>query len=156
MPENMRKIGMMMTFMMGFTMSLVLSLTGTLSGGHFTVPSWLVSFGISFVISLIIGFIVPIKRVGDAVCNKVNVVPESFKGNLVSAFISDLIYTPIITIIMVVIMVGNAAKHAPEGQAPSIGQVLPGSLILCFVVGYIVIAIIQPVFLKMLMKNIKR
>lgn len=156
MPENMRKIGMMMAILMGFTMSLVLSLTGTVSGGHFTVPSWLISFGISFVISLIIGFVVPIKKVGDAVCNKVNVVPESFKGNLVSAFISDLIYTPIITIIMVVIMVGNAAKHAPEGHAPSIGQVLPGSLILCFVVGYIVIAIIQPVFLKMLMKNIKR
>lgn len=154
MDKNMRKVGMLMNVLMGFTMSLVLSLVGTLSGGHFTVPGWLMSFGISFVISLVIGFLVPIKLLGDKACGKFKINPMSFKGTLVSACVSDLIYTPLITIIMVVTMLGNATKNAPEGAiVPTVGQVLPGSLILCLVVGYIVIVLVQPLFLKMLIKK---
>lgn len=154
MDKKMKKVGILMNILMGFTMSLVLSLVGTLSGGHFTIPGWLMSFGISFVISLIIGFLVPIKLLGDKACGKCKVNPMSLKGTLISACISDLIYTPIITIIMVVTMLGNAAKNAPEGAVvPSVGQVLPGSLMLCLVVGYIVIVLIQPLFLKLLIKR---
>lgn len=151
----MRTIGIKMNILMGITMSFVLSLVGTLMGGHFTVISWLLSFAISLLISLAIGFIIPIKKVSDSACNKFKVVPESMKGNLVSACVSDLIYTPIITIIMVVVMLNNAAKHAPQGMVPPVSKVLPGSLLVCFVVGYIVIFIIQPLFLKMLLKNKK-
>ena len=151
----MKKVMIGMTVCMGLIMSLVLSLIGTLSSGHFTVPSWIISFGISFVISLIIGFLVPIKRLGDGLCRKCNVVPESFKGTLISAVVSDLIYTPIITIIMVVIMLNNAAKHAPAGAVPPVGRVLPGSLAICLIVGYVVIVIVQPILIKLLTKNMK-
>lgn len=153
MEQNMRKIGMCMNFLMGISMSFVLSLVGTLLGGHFTVPSWLISFGISFVISMVIGFIVPIKKLGDMLCNKCSVNPNSFKGNLLSGIVSDIIYTPIITIIMVVTMLGMAAKHAPEGVVPPVGRVLPMSLVVCLLVGYVVIVILQPLFLKALLKN---
>ena len=157
MNKEMRAIGIKMNIMMGLTMSFVLSLVGTLLGGHFSIPSWLISFGVSLVISLIIGFIVPIKKVSDIFCNKCNTKPESGKGNLLSAFISDVIYTPIITIIMVSVMLTNAAKHAPAGAAvPTVGQALPGSLIVCFIVGYVVIAVVQPIYIKKLTRNINK
>lgn len=153
MEQKMRMVGIKMNILMGVTMSLILSLIGTLTGGHFSVPSWLVSFGISLVISLVIGFAIPIKKLGDGACKKCKVSPESLKGNLISGLISDLIYTPVITIIMVVVMLSNAAKHAPAGAVPPVSRVLPGSLAICFIVGYIVIIIIQPLYLKMLLKK---
>lgn len=153
MDKKMRMIGIKMNILMGLTMSIILSFVGTMLGGHFTIPSWLVSFGVSLVISLIIGFVVPIKKLGDAFCSKCKVNPQSFKGNLLSALLSDIIYTPIITIIMVVVMLGNAAKHAPAGAVPPVSKVLPGSLVVCLVVGYVVIALVQPIFLKLLLKK---
>lgn len=153
MNNNMRSIGIKMNILMGVTMSFILSLVGTCSGGHFTLISWIVSFFISLVISLVIGFAIPIKKLGDSFCALFKVKPESMKGNLLSGIVSDIIYTPIITIIMVSIMLTNAAKHAPAGAVPPISRVLPGSICLCLVVGYIVIIIVQPLFLKMLIKS---
>ena len=152
----MKAIMIKMTIFMGVIMSFVLSLVGTLLGGHFTVVSWLISFAISFVISLIIGFAVPIKKLGDMACNKFNVIPESLKGTLISAIISDLIYTPIITIIMVTVMLKNAVMHLPPeaaAHAPTVGQVLPLSLIVCLLVGYVVIVIVQPLLIKTLIRK---
>ena len=150
----MRKIMIMMSVLMGFTMSLCLSLLGTGMSGHFTVPAWL----FSFVISLIIGFIVPMKKVSDAACNKAGIIPESFKGNLLSSLISNVIYTPVITIAMVVLMVGGAARQmreagAPESAIPSIQQALVPSLVVSFIVGYIIIFIVQPLYIRMLLKK---
>ena len=154
----MRKIMIMMSVLMGFTMSLCLSLLGTGMSGHFTVSAWLFSFGVSFVISLIIGFIVPMKKVSDAACNKAGIIPESFKGNLLSSLISNVIYTPVITIAMVVLMVGGAARQmreagAPESAIPSIQQTLVPSLVVSFIVGYIIIFIVQPLYIRMLLKK---
>lgn len=151
----MKKVGMLMNICMGFSMSFLLSLVGTLMGGHFTIPSWLVSFVISTVISLVIGFLVPIKKLGDMLCAKCKTDARSFKGTLLSAIVSDLIYTPIITVIMVVTMLGNAAKHAPAGAVPPVSKVLPGSLAVCLLVGYMAIVILQPLFIKALMKQPK-
>lgn len=152
----MRKVGILMNVFMGLIMSLVLSFVGTMTSGHFAIMSWGVSFLISFVISLVIGFAVPIKKLGDGACAKCKVNPMSFKGTLLSAVISDIIYTPIITIIMVVVMLKMAVKHAPAGAVPSVGQVLPGSLIICLLVGYVVIVIIQPLLIKLLTKNMHK
>lgn len=153
MDKSKRAIGIKMSLLMGVTMSLVLSLVGNLTGGHFAFVSWLISFGISLVISLIIGFVIPVKRLSDMTCGKCKVAPDSMKGTLISSLISNLIYTPLITIVMVKIMLGIAAKHAPAGAVPPYIKVIPKSLAITFVVGYIVIVIVQPLFLKMLIKN---
>lgn len=148
----MKKIMVMMTILMGFTMSLVLSLVGTLVGGHFSVQSWLLSFGISFILSLIIGFIVPVKKLGDKFCGKCNTIPESPKGNFLSALISNLIYTPFLTIVMTCTMVGIATKQIPD-MAKRISIMVRScipSLIICLIVGYFVIVIVQPLFIKLL------
>lgn len=154
----MKKIGILMAVFMGIIMSFSLSLVGTLLSGHFEIPAWLISFGISLVISLAIGFIVPMKKIGDAVCAKCKVAPNSMEGNKISGLISDLIYTPLITVVMVVVMVTNARKHIPAevlelGQGPSVGKELLISLPVCFIVGYILILIFQPLLLKTLVRK---
>lgn len=149
----MKKIMILMNVFMGLSMSFILSLVGSLMGGHFSIPSWLVSFVISLFISLIIGFLVPIKKIGDAACKKCSISARSLKGTLISAALSDLIYTPVITIIMVVVMLKMAAKHAPKESIPPIPTVLIPSLIVCIIVGFISIAIIQPLLMRLLMKN---
>ena len=120
-----------------------------------TKTTALIPFVVSLIISLLIGFAVPIKKVGDAFCVKCNADPQSMKGNLLSGIVSDIIYTPIITVIMVIVMLKNAAKHAPAGAVPPISRVLPVSLIVCLIVGYIVIIAVQPLFIKMLTTNMR-
>ncbi len=224
MDKTMRKMGLSMSMLMGLTMSFVLSLVGTLGSGHFTVPGWIRSFVVSLVISLILGFIVPMKKVSDAACAKLNLPLRTMKARLLSALISDLIYTPLITVIMVSIAVMGAGKAidaqiaeknalladtqasitevtaqlndvkaqlensqpdeiddslmTKEGELngqlgelngkiaalngeiqgmsaakPPFAPVLIKSLILTFVVGFIVIFIIQPIYINMLMKK---
>ena len=153
--KEMREIAIKMNILMGISMSLILSLVGTLMSGHFSFPAWRSSFMISFVIAMFIGFVVPIKKTSDIVCEKCKVDPESKKSNLLRALISDLVYTPIITILMEIIMLNNAAKNAPAGAVPPLAKVLPGSLAICFIIGFVVIAIIQPLFLNMLLNKRK-
>ena len=166
--KAMKGVMVKMTVLMGLTMSLVLSLVGSVLGmvhsGSFSVPGWFISFFISLIISLIIGFLIPVKKVTDSVCKKAGAEPASPKGNLLGALISDFIYTPVITVIMVMVNVNGARRSMPaevlaeavaQGRAPTVGRILPLSLIVCFIVGFIVIAVIQPVFLKMLTRNLK-
>ena len=198
---------------MGLTLSFVMSLVGTLTSGHFTVGSWLISFLISFVISVIIGLIVPMPKIEAAVCAKMKLKPHSFPANAMSALISNTIYTPIMSVVMVLIMVGSAnagiqnginaldkqidaasaelasvqselaqtdaaadPQHAGELQAkigelngkiaemngqksgmeaakPPIGMSILVSLLWCYPIGYVVILIVQPIYIKMLMKK---
>lgn len=154
----MRKIMALMAIFMGLIMSFILSLVGTLVGGHFSIPAWMMSFGISLVLSIIIGFVVPVKMLGDKFCKKHNVIPESPKGNFMSALISNLIYTPFLTIVMVSTMVLMATKEIPVWQ-PRLNILLHAlvpSLIISFIVGYIAITIFQPLLVRMLIKKIKQ
>lgn len=155
MKKEMRKKGLIINALMGCAMSFTLSLVGTCLSGHFTLPTWLLSFAISLIISLIIGFCLPIKNIGDWFCGLFKTSPQSFKGTLLSAIPSDIIYTPIITVVMEAFMLNMAAKHAPVGAVPPLIRVLPKSLAVCLVVGYVAIIIFQPLFVKFVIKKPK-
>ena len=208
-----KKIGIFMSLLMGFTLSLVMSLVGTLTSGHFTVGSWLISFGISFVISMIIGLIVPMPKLEAAACAKFRLKPHTFPANALSALISNTIYTPLMSVVMVLIMVGSANAgiqngidaltkqigaasselsevqtelsqtdaaaepqkagelHAKIGELngriaemngqisgmeaakPPMGMSILVSLLWCYPIGYVVILIVQPLYMKLLMKK---
>ncbi len=208
-----KKIGLFMGLLMGVTLSFVMSLIGTLTSGHFTVGSWLISFLISFVISVAIGLIIPMPKLEAAVCAKMKLKPHSFPANAMSALISNTIYTPIMSIVMVLIMVGsanagiqnginaldkqieaasaeltavqtelsqtdtaadpqktgelnarigelngkiaemNGQKSGMEASKPQIGTSILISLLWCYPIGYVVILIVQPIYIKMLMKK---
>lgn len=150
MQKKMRKVGIEMNLCMGITLSFFLSLVGTLSSGHFTVPSWLMSFAISTVISIIIGLLVPMNKVMNAVDRKAGLQPGSLPARFLDSLISDLIYTPILTLCMVGLAYWNATRH---GQPMPFLPVFLNSLLLTLAVGYILIFIFQPLFMKAILKR---
>ena len=153
MKGNMKKISILMGLLMGLSMSLCMSLCGTLLSGHFTVQSWLISFAVSFVVSFIIGLLIPMKKIQDFVLYNHNLKRGGLCAHLVGTLVSDLVYTPIMTLIMVFIAWTNARKHLPpDARLPFLPMFLK-SLLVCFVVGYIVILIVTPIYLKILTKH---
>ena len=142
---------------MGITLSFCLSLTGLLSSlgkTEYTVPRFLVSllinFAISFVISMVIGLLVPMKNVNDALGRKLGLKPGRLGTRLFETLISDLIYTPVITLTMVFIAYKQATSHG--AKMPFLPMFL-GSLALCFAVAYVLIFFLTPVFMKKALKK---
>lgn len=148
--KKMRKIGRQMSLLMGVTLSFFLSLTGILSSGKFTLPGFLISFVVSLVISLIIGFLVPMKKVNDSLGAKLGLNPRTLKTRLFESLISDLIYTPIITLIMITMAYRNATSHG--AQIPYVPMLVKG-MVLSMIVGYVLIFIFMPLFMKLVMKR---
>ena len=68
------------------------------------------SFLVSFHISLLIGMLVPMKRLSDSVCHRLG-IEGGIRYGLVSALLSDLLYTPVITVVMVFFMTNMAAAQ---------------------------------------------
>ena len=145
MEEVMRKVGRKLSIAMGITLSFCLSLVGNLMSGHFSVPGFLVSFAVSCVISLIIGLLIPMKKLQDGVSAKMNLRPGLLQ-KCVEALISDLLYTPLITVIMILLARRNAISHGAQ-LPPFIVMFLP-SFAVCMIVAFILIFFLTPFFLN--------
>ena len=153
MQEKMRIVGRKMAIWMGLIMSFGLSLVGTLTSGHFTPIGWAVSFVASLIISLLIGFIIPMGKVTSDFTRKRNMEPGKLGTRIVESLLSDLIYTPIITLCMVALAYFMAMKQSGgQAQLNFIMMFLP-SLAICFAVGFVLIFLIQPPLLKMILKK---
>ncbi len=153
MERKMRCINRDMAVFMGLTMSLFLSLTGTLSSGHFTVVAFIMSFFGSTILSIFIGFIVPVGKISMNVDRKLGLQPNGLKARFLNSFISDLIYTPIMTLGMVVFAYMMAKKNSGGKADLSFLPMFLKSLAICFAVGYVLIFIFQPMFMNMLFKK---
>ena len=145
--KNMRSIGRKMSLCMGITLSFFLSIIGMASGGHFNLMGWLISFIISTVISLVIGFLVPIKKVTDIACSKCGMQPGRISTRCFESLISDLIFTPLITLCMVYLAYKKAASM---GAPVSFLQMFLPSFGICMVAGFILIFFLTPLFLKLI------
>lgn len=145
-PKVMKKIGLGMNILMGVTMSFCLSLVGNLMSPNFAIPAFLSSFLISTVISIILGFLVPMKKVGDAVVRAAKLRPGTIGARCLESFISDLIYTPILTVSMV-----SFAYFMSGGNMPFVPTLLK-SLLVSMVVGFVLIFIFMPLYLRLMMK----
>jgi len=153
MEEMMRKIGRAMAIRMGILMSFCLSLIGTLSSGHFTPVGFILSFIASSIISLIIGFIVPIGKITTGASRKMNLKKGSFPALFVESFISDLIYTPIMTLVMVFLAYTMAMRMSGGQAGLNFAHMFFSSVWICFLAGLVLIMIFQPLFFKSLMKK---
>ena len=151
-PKVMRGIGIRISLCMGITLSFFESLTGSLIGGHFSPVSWLISFLTSTVISIILGLIIPMGKISRAIQAKHG---PGIKSRLLDSLVSDLIYTPIITTIMVTGVYLIAMKMSGGHAELNYLMMLLTSFIACFVVGYIIIFIVQPIFMNIFIKNNK-
>ncbi|MBQ2582311.1 MAG: hypothetical protein II577_00225 [Erysipelotrichaceae bacterium] len=148
-----RKIGYLMGILMGGTISFVNSLIGTLSSGRFTVGGFLNSFLISFVISQILGLIIPIKKISDSLIKKLDLQPGTLKARIVDALVTDLVYSPLMTFIMVYMAWSQATAH---GAKIPFGPMLLRSECISFVAAFFLSLFLSPVYLKLLMKNNKK
>ncbi|MDO4864739.1 MAG: hypothetical protein Q4A05_11270, partial [Ruminococcus sp.] len=152
MEKKMKTVGILMSVFMGVTLSFCLSLLGNLRAeGGFKPIIFIVSFAVSALISLIIGFIVPMRRISTAITK--NMKPRSIGAKLVDALVSDLIYTPVITLAMI-ILVRFMANKMSGGQAelPPFIVMFLGSLVLSLVVAFIIILIVTPLFMMLSFK----
>lgn len=139
MEQIMKKRAMLYGLLMSIFISLFLSLYGLCSAGQFTVPKWLVSFALSAVISIIWGFIIPMKKISMAIDKA---MPNRIVAFFINALVSDIIYTPLITAIMIYL----AARKAPVPFSVLYLKSIPA----CFIVCFFVILIFQFVFRKLL------
>jgi len=161
MQEKMKKVGRLMSIYMGITLSLCLSLVNNLtSKGGFMPLLFLITFVVSLLISLLIGFIVPMGLISRGIHEKIH----GIGGVLVDAFVSDLIYTPVITLAMValvrkVVPVLAGKSGGPEAAASAAASFPPfavmffGSFVICMIIGFVLVLIFQPVFMKLAMKQ---
>jgi len=149
--DAMKKVGRSICICMAITLSLFLSLTGNLVGmvqsGRFDTIGFILSFVASTIISLIIGFIVPMGRLHQWSVEKYG---PGLMGRYIESLISDLIYTPLMTTLMVLMAFFMAKSHGQN--PPFLGMYLP-SLGISMVVGYVLIFFFRPFYMKMLMKK---
>ena len=143
-----------MSLLMGVTMSFCLSLTGILTSGEgFQLMPFIISFLASTVISIIIGLVVPMRKLEAGAVKAMKLKERSLPANLVSAFISDLIYTPVITLAMIVLVRKMAMKMSHgHAQLPPFAVMFIKSLIISFIVAYIIILIVTPIYMKLSFK----
>ena len=147
---RMKRIGRRISILMGITLSLCLSLVANLflAEGGFKIGSFFLSLGVSLVISLLIGFIIPMKRMNDSIDRTFKLKPGSVAATAVESLASDLIYTPIITLVMTLIAWKMANSHNPDANIPYLPMFLK-SLWVCMLVGYVLIFIFAPLYTRL-------
>ena len=156
MEQKMKKAGLIMSVLMALVMSFFMSLIGNLSSGKFSLPIFLITLLISFIVSLAIGLAVPMPRITASIAKKMK---GSKAVPFVDAFVSDLIYTPLMTLVMVfsvrrLVPVMSGQPFEKLGFPPFIIMFLK-SLLLCFAAGYILILVFTPLIKKAAFKGIR-
>lgn len=73
-----------------------------LSGQILTPTTWIVGLGLTFVISVVLSFVIPMGKLGGAVCSVFETTPDAGLGRL----LMDVISTTVIGGIMVAFMTG--------------------------------------------------
>ena len=142
-----------MAIKMGLAMSFCMSLIGTGTSGHFTIVGFLISFFVSLVICMIIGYVIPMGRISGAACRAAKLKQGSLPARAMEALISDIVYTPIMSLVMVTIAYNMAMKQSGgKAQLNFLGMFIP-SLIITLIAGFVIIFIIQPIFFKQTMKK---
>ena len=136
---------------LGVVLSFFLSFVGTLQSGHFSVVALIVSFMCSSILSIIIGIFVPIKRINARCVAKIKKEPGSIPAKLLCALVDDIIFTPIINLLMVFMAYKRALKFGATDMPP-FRFILLRATAFCVVVGFIVLFFAIPLVEK-LVKN---
>lgn len=153
MQKKMKKVGFHMNILMGFVISLCLSTTNTMAAEKPDMYTWLISFGTSALISFAVSFIIPMRKIEGGALHALKIKERTLPAKLISTFISDLIYTPFLTLAMVA-LVRMIVTKASNGHAhfPPFPIMFIKSFIFSFVVAYCIIYILQPLILRFVLK----
>ena len=155
MQKQMRKTGLKISFMMALMMSFGLSLTGNLTAEHPPempmapiIMGFLASFALSFVVSFGIGLVVPMPKVNAALARKFKLQPRTLKAHIIESIVSNLIYTPLMTTVMVTFVYFCLID---PGHKPPYLPMFISSQIICFIVAQVLIFIFEPFIIKLAM-----
>ena len=154
---QMRAVGLRISFMMALWMSFTLSIFGTATAerpaGMPLAPiiiGWFGSFILSFVVSFGICFVVPMGKINAALGQKLHLTPHKMTTHAIETFVSNLIYTPLMTAVMVTFAF---FVLMPPDHKPPFLPMFVGSQIACFVFGYLMIFIAMPFIAKKAFKS---
>lgn len=163
-----KKVGRYISIRMGIAMSITMSLVGSLlgavnvvkqSGAPFIaafLPSFLASIVITMIIAIGLGLIVPMKKVNDGI--EKTTKTKGFVLHLLQSLASDLIYTPLIGLVMA--FFSTAVFVIPKNPSLSMNMLVPVALgnfaksfLIEFIIALIVIFIIEPIIQKAAFKK---
>lgn len=148
--KRIKRVGLEMNLLMSISMSLCMSLTGMLSAGQFTIPGFIENFIISLIISFMIGLFVSIPKLNVAVERLLHLKRGALAARTIEALLADLIYTPLMSILMITLGWFNARVHGAE--PPYLLMLLKG-LGLSLLMGFFLIFLFMPLFLKLVLKH---
>lgn len=147
--KAMKKIGLQMSVLMGVSLSFCLSLSGNALSGHFTMQGFAISFAASTALSLLIGFAVPVKPLSDKICDALSLRPRTLPRSVAESLVSDCVYTPLITLLMVFLAWKSASAH---GAHIPFAPMFLHSLATSMIIGFVLILILMPVFLRLVFR----
>ncbi|MBR2086908.1 MAG: hypothetical protein IJ906_07215 [Oscillospiraceae bacterium] len=145
-----KRVGLEMNILMSVSMSLCLALTGLLSSGQFTLPGFIESFLISLIISFLLGIFVSVPRINTAVEQKFRLKRGSMTARAAESLVSDLVYTPVMSVIMITLAWITARAH---GANPPYLMMLLKGLGLSLLTAFLLIFLFEPLFLRMVLKH---
>lgn len=148
--KDMKRVGFLVSVLTCLTLSICLPFVGVIQSGSFRVGMYLLNFTLSFAISFIISLVFPAIKVNMYLEKRFRLKIGSLKARLVETLVSDLIYTPVISIIMTT-LAWYGMKSSGEQIPPYIGMILV-SLLISFAAAYVIIFITVPLYLKLAMK----
>ncbi len=163
-----KKVGRYISLRMGIAMSITMSVVGSLLGAITAVkssgapfiaaflPSLLASIVITMIIAIGLGFLIPMKKLNDGIENATKT--KGFVLHLLQSLASDLIYTPVIGIVMA--FFSTAVFVIPKNPNLSMDMFVPVSMgnfaksfLPEFIIALIVIIIIEPIIQKAAFKK---
>ncbi len=149
-PAAMKSAGRKISLMVGIILSFFQSLIGQLRSGHFALPAWLLSLAVSIVVSFLISYVVPIRKIFQNVCTSWKCKPGTLKARLLETLVSDLVFTPLLTLVNVFIAWRGAVSQG--ARIPFLPMYL-SSLWVSLLVGYVLAFFCQPLCMKLVLKN---
>lgn len=153
---------------MGLTMSIIMSCVGSVMGimearskaevganlPPFIVmllPSLLVSLVITTILAIGLGFIIPMKKMNEGIAKATKA--KGFGLHFIQSIVSDLLYTPFISLVMSVASTLLFAKVPSNVVMPAALGSFLRSFPIEFVLALLAIIILQPVFQKAAFKK---
>ncbi|MCR4633945.1 MAG: hypothetical protein K5648_07470 [Erysipelotrichaceae bacterium] len=150
---NRNDAGLKMNLLMGATMSFVLSSIGLLSSGNFSLPAFARSFPISFALSFLLGSLIPMRKITDALLKKRDLSPNSLEARVLSALVSALVYSPVMTFVMVFLAYRQAVAH--DTLIPFLPMLLRSELI-SLAASFVLSFLITPFYARLIFNDLQK
>jgi len=159
MKKQERTIGLIMAVIMSIAMGIIAAVVIHNDPKAQTPPFpvfCLINVVESVIVGLLVALLIPLGKLGQALCRKAKAVPPSLKFNLLNSIPLALGNALIVSTVVSFINVAQAHAKIPAEQAPPLFAMWFGSwaplLLPTTVIGYVLAILVSPIVVKMVMK----